>query len=30
LAELRAMLPTDLTRRDRTSASPPDVLETWD
>ncbi len=30
LAELRAMLPTELTRRDRTSAWPPDVLETWD
>jgi len=30
LAELRAMLPTELTRRDRTSALPPDVIETWD
>lgn len=30
LNELRAMLPTELTRRDRTSAVPPDVIETWD
>lgn len=30
LAELRAMLPTGLTRLDRTSALPPKVLETWD
>lgn len=30
LDELRVMLPIDLTRRDRTSALPPDVLETWD
>jgi len=27
---LRAMLPAGLTRRDRTSLLPPDVLETWD
>jgi len=25
-----AELPTELTRRDRTSALPPDVIETWD
>jgi len=30
LDELRTVLPADLTRRDRTSAQPPDVLETWD
>jgi len=30
LDELRAMLPAGLTRRDRTSLLPPDVLETWD
>jgi hypothetical protein len=30
LNELRAMLPTGLTRRGRTSALPPDVIETWD
>lgn len=24
------VLPTELTRRDRTSALPPDVIETWD
>lgn len=30
LAELRARLPADLTRNDRTSALPPDVIETWD
>ena len=30
LDELRAMLPTDLTRSARTSALPPDVIETWD
>lgn len=29
LAELRAMLPADLTRSDRTSALPPDLIETW-
>lgn len=30
LDALRAMLPAGLTRHDRTSALPPDVLETWD
>ncbi len=30
LDELRSMLPSDLTRRDRTSALPPDVIEVWD
>ena len=30
LDELRAMLPAGLTRRDRTSAMPITVLETWD
>ena len=30
LAQLRAMLPTELTRRDRTFALPLDVIETWD
>jgi hypothetical protein len=30
LDELRAMLPAGLTRHDRTSALPPDVLEIWD
>jgi len=30
LGELRTMLPAHLTRRDRTSALPPYVLETWD
>ena len=30
LNELRIMLPIELTRRNRTSAWPPDVLETWD
>ncbi len=30
LGKLRVMLPVDLTRRDRTSALPPYVLETWD
>lgn len=30
LDALRAMLPPGLTRLDRTSALPPDVLETWD
>jgi len=30
LAELRAMLPAGLTRSDRTSALPPDVIESWD
>jgi len=29
LDELRAMLPAVLTRRDRTSALPPGVIETW-
>jgi len=30
LADLRAMLPRGLEHRDRTSALPPDVIETWD
>lgn len=30
LNELRIILPIELTRRDRTSAWSPDVLETWD
>ena len=30
LHDLRAMLPVQLTRRDRTSAQPPSVIETWD
>jgi len=30
LAEVRAKLPAGLTRLDRTSALPPDVIETWD
>lgn len=30
LAELRAMLPTELTPRDRTSAPSPEVVEIWD
>lgn len=30
LDKLRALLPKGLTRRDRTSMLPPDVLETWD
>jgi hypothetical protein len=30
LEELRAILPTGLGRRDRTSLDPPDVLEVWD
>ncbi len=30
LDELRAMLPAGLTRSERTSALPPDVIETWD
>ncbi len=30
LGELRVMLPAGLTRRDRTSALPPDVIEVWD
>ena len=30
LDEVCAMLPTELTRRDQTSALPPDVIETWD
>ncbi len=29
-AEVRAMRPAGLMRLDRTSALPPDVLETWD
>ena len=30
LDELRALLPAGLTRRDRASVHPPDVLEIWD
>ena len=30
LGELRVMLPVGLTRRERTSALPPDVIEVWD
>ena len=30
LEQLRSMLPYGLTRRDRTSIMPLDVLETWD
>lgn len=30
LGELRAQLPTGLTRHERTSAYPPDVVEDWD
>lgn len=30
LDALRAMLPAGLTRRDRTSALPPDVIESWE
>jgi len=30
LDEVRAMLPNGLTRLDRTSIVPPDVIETWD
>lgn len=30
LETLRAQLPAGLTRRDRTSMVPPEVLETWD
>jgi len=30
LDELRAMLPAGLTRHERTSMMPPDVIEIWD
>lgn len=30
LDRLRAMLPAGLTRHDRTSVLPPDVIESWD
>ena len=30
LDEMRTMLPAGLTRHDRTSALPPNVIETWE